>query len=139
MLGRAGRAYEPKKGHFHPGVDLVFARAGVRAVMYPPHGHLQSPIECLNQHVQSWVRAWQSPNKPTDTNGFPLYGPQSFKEAQTAVSDCIAEWRSSKPYPKHPTRTKENAVVYDGWRQRGQCREDILGITFLLGMPLAVY
>eukprot|EP01047_Picozoa_sp_COSAG01_P085376 COSAG01_NODE_18733_length_1056_cov_8.578892_1_plen_260_part_00 len=49
----------------------------------------------------------------------PLKGPQTFEQAQTAVSDCLQEWRDTE-YEDHPGRTYEHSNVHHGWVERGQ-------------------
>ena len=82
------------------------------------------------------MRQWQPAGSDRrDSAGNPLFGPQTFEEAQTAVSDTIQKWRTTLlpdhdeyedaagvVHPASTGRTLEQASVYRGWAERGEGR-----------------
>ena len=122
MAGRAGRAIDPKKGHFHPSIKPGLLRKGVRGLYGHPKFGMSDPIELLNNLVQ--VRAAKYPTALRDDEGRPLTGPQTYEMAVAALDWAIGKLREEGKIK----RVMEHAVKV---RARGQYMESLLGgMTF---------
>ena len=98
MLGRSGRANHPTAQHFYPEIKTEFAKGGITASELPPAVHEWSAQEPIHARLQREVKMLEDPNcpRPDPTQSRRrLIGPQTFYDAQRAVSDTLYRWRTT--------------------------------------------
>mgnify|MGYP003991813073 FL=1 len=113
LLGRAGRAKNPQKSHFHPDIPRAFAAEGIREMKLPPQGHYFSPQEPINRDIQNYARKWR-PREREDENNT-NYGPQTFMEVEMMLNDMLIDIRKVDENGD----TKERRWVTSAYHTRG--------------------
>ena len=90
-LGRSGRCKEPIRMHYNPEIRRQLKEAGVEVIILPPKGHLLNPEKVFHASLQDRISRWNPPGNPKNEFGRLIVGPRSFKEAQVALSEALAE------------------------------------------------
>ena len=88
VFGRSGRCNNPSKQHYNPVIHQRFRESKIQVVMVPPKCHEANPTELFPVVTQENVRIWQAPGRRAQK-----YGPATFQEAQTAVSEVLGRLR----------------------------------------------
>ena len=85
LSGRTGRCNNPSKQHYNPVIHQQFRLLKIQVGMLPPKCRETNPTKLLQAVTQENVRIWQAPGRRSQK-----YGPATFQEAQTAVSEVLS-------------------------------------------------